>query len=335
MEPLATMQSEVAIIAAGRAWLAAGERVVLATVAHTWGSSPRPPGAVMVLGESGRFLGSVSGGCIEEELIARIRDDFPTAFCTLEYASDTTRSLPCGGRLLLTLEPLAAIADLNGWLAALQGGQAVERRIDLDGGGASWCAAAPGARTRQEGGSLAVVYEPAWQLLVIGAGELAQWVCRFARLLDYTLGVCDPRPEYQAAWAVDGLAVDPAHPDDYIAGHACTSRSAIVALTHDPKVDDLAVMEALTTPAFYIGALGSSRTTANRAARLREHFGVDDAGIARIHGPIGIDLNSRRPQEIALAVLTDITAARNGVEITTRRRLQETTSASPGIATSS
>ncbi len=319
MEPLSLLRNEVAIIEQGHAWAREGERVVLATVAHTWGSSPRPPGTVMVLAESGRFLGSVSGGCIEEELIAKVADDFPTAFQTLEYASDTTRSLPCGGRLLLTLEPLDALPDLDGLVAALKSGRSIVRHLDLANGAVSWTEAARGARTRLEGMQLDVVYEPAWRLLVIGAGELAQWVCRFAMLLDYAVEVCDPRPDYQAAWDVAGLAVAPGYPDDFIQAAACDERTAVVALTHDPKVDDLAVIEALSTPVFYLGALGSRRTTARRAERLREHFAVPEADIARIHGPVGIDLNSRRPQEIALAVLTDITAARNGVAITTRR----------------
>ncbi len=320
MQPVSIQRSEVATIEQGHAWHEAGERVVLATVAHTWGSSPRPAGAVMVLGESGRFHGSVSGGCIEEELIERVREGFPSRFSTIEYSSDTTRSLPCGGRLLLTLEPLAGIAQLAGMLDALRAGKSIVRRLDLAAESASWALAEGGARTRLEGDALDIVYEPAWRLYVIGAGELAQWVCRFAALLDYAVAACDPRPDYQSAWGLAEPALAADYPDDYITAAGCDERTAIVALTHDPKVDDMAIMEALNTPAFYIGALGSRRTTAARAARLREHFAIDDAALARIHGPVGIDLNSRRPQEIALAVMTDITAARNGVEITTVRR---------------
>ena len=154
---------------------------------------------------------------------------------------------------------------------------------------------------------------------MIGAGALARWVTRFARLRDYDVAVCDPRPEYQAAWPLTAIAVAATYPDDFISAAGCDTRTAIVALTHDPKVDDLALLEALNTDVFYLGALGSTRTTARRAERLREHFAIDEAALARIRGPIGIDLNSRRPQEIALAVLTDITAARNGVSISTRR----------------
>ncbi len=320
MEPLSLKRSEVEILAEAYAWQQAGERVVLATVAHTWGSSPRPAGALMVLSDKGHFLGSVSGGCIEEELIERVRTRFPESFETLEYASDTNRSLPCGGRLLLTLEPLAGIDDLAGLIDALGAGQAIVRRLDLEARQASWEVAGPGQRTALDGARLEVVYEPAWRLFVIGAGELAQWVCRFALLLDYAVEVCDPRPDYQQAWSVEETQVEATWPDDFIAAAACDARSAVVALTHDPKVDDLAIMEALSTPAFYVGALGSRRTTAARAARLREHFGLGEDDLARIHGPIGIDLATRRPQEIALAVMTDITAARNGVVITTARR---------------
>ena len=312
-------RSEIEILERGQRWAAEGERVVLATVAHTWGSSPRPAGAVMVLGESGRFAGSVSGGCLEEELLTRVRENFPRSFETIEYNSDTSRSLPCGGRLLLTLEPLASIPELPAMMGALRAGAAVVRRLDLEHNTVAWSTADSDARTRFEDQVLNVVYEPAWRLVVVGAGELASWVCRFANLLDYAIEVCEPRLEYRDAWALHELPVAGDYPDDFIGARGCDGHTAIVALTHDPKVDDLAMLEGLRTQAFYIGALGSGRTTAKRAARLVEHFGVSQADVQRIRGPIGIDLQTRKPQEIALAVMTDITAARNGVTITTQR----------------
>ena len=312
-------RSEVDILERGRQWLAAGERVVLATVAHTWGSSPRPAGALMVLSEEGQFAGSVSGGCIEEELLARVRADFPRAFETIEYNSDTSRTLPCGGRLLLTLEPLASIAQLPAMLDALRDGAAIVRHLDLAHGSVTWSLADSDARTQFADPMLNVVYEPAWRLLVVGAGELASWVCRFAQLLDYAIAVCEPRPAYRATWSFSDLPVTSDYPDDFIGARSCDGRTAIVALTHDPKIDDLAMLEGLRTPAFYVGALGSGRTTAKRAARLIEHFDMSQTEVLRIRGPIGIDLQTRKPQEIALAVMTDITAARNGVVITTQR----------------
>lgn len=312
-------RSEVDIIEQGRRWLADGERVVLATVAHTWGSSPRQPGAVMVMSERGHIAGSVSGGCIEEELLARLRNAFPSRFETIEYHSDTTRSLPCGGRLLLTLEPLAEVPDLGAMLDALRDGVAVLRQLDLEQRRVSWAPADDAARTHLEGSLLQVVYEPAWRLLVVGAGELASWVCRYAQLLDYAVEVCEPRIEYREGWTLREFAVSADYPDDFIIARQCDAHTAIVALTHDPKIDDLAMLEALRSQAFYLGALGSKRTTANRAARLMEHFGMSEADVKRIRGPIGIDLKTRKPAEIALAVMTDITAARNGVRILTER----------------
>lgn len=275
----------------------------------------------MVLSESGRFAGSVSGGCIEEELLARVREDFPEGFESIEYNSDTTRSLPCGGRLLLTMEPLASIPELPAMMAALRAGAAVVRRLDLTHRSVAWATADDQTRTRFEDQVLNVVYEPAWQLIVVGAGELASWVCRFAHLLDYAVAVCEPRPEYREAWVLSEVPVASDYPDDFIGARTCDAHTAIVALTHDPKVDDLAMLEGLRTQAFYIGALGSGRTTAKRAARLIEHFDLSQADVQRIRGPIGIDLQTRKPQEIALAVMTDITAARNGVTITTARVL--------------
>jgi len=312
-------RAEVDILEQGQRWRAAGERVVLATVARTWGSSPRQPGALMVMSERGRFAGSVSGGCIEEELLARVQSAFPPQLETLEYDSDTTRTLPCGGRLLLVLEPLAGIAGLDELIAALRAGGRVLRRIDLAAGSVSWAPAGTDGATRHVGEVLEVVYEPAWRLLVVGAGELASWVCRFAELLGYAIEVCEPRPEYRAGWSLDDIVVAAGYPDDFLAGRTVDGHTAIVALTHDPKVDDLAMLEALRTPAFYVGALGSSRTTRRRAERLAEHFGVAAAELARIRGPIGVDLNTRKPQEIALAVLAEITAVRNRVVLTSQR----------------
>lgn len=314
------IRNEVDILERGLDWLERGERVVVATVAHTWGSSPRQPGAVMVLSENARFEGSVSGGCIEEELIERIQTQFPDKIETIEYSSDTTRSLPCGGRLLLVVEPLDGDSGVPALIEALRSGQRVVRSIDVQHQSAQWTIAEGDLATDFVDEVLNVVYEPAWRLLVIGAGELAAWVCRLGAQLGYSIDVCDPRTEYRDAWSLTDFTVVGEFPDDHIASQNCDEHTAIVALTHDPKVDDLAMMEALQTRAFYIGALGSSRTTQRRAERLIEHFDASAEDIARIRGPIGIDLNTRKPQEIALAVIVEITAARNGIEISTQRR---------------
>ena len=323
MEPLTTHRSDVAVIEQGFAWHAEGVGVVLATVAHTWGSSPRPVGSVMALAADGRFAGSVSGGCIEDDLLQTIKSGWAKPFEVLEYDSNETRSLPCGGLLLLTLENLGAIDDLETMLAYLREGGSVVRCIDLENGSASWEKASANARTQLEKNDLQVVYAPSWRLLICGAGELAQWVCRLALLMDYAVAVCDPREDYRQAWTVEGVGVSAEYPDDFLRETGLDERSAVVALTHDPKIDDLAVLESLASQAFYVGALGSRRTTNKRAERLQEHFGCSAEELARVSGPIGIDLNSRKPQEIALSVLTEITARRNGVCISTVRHTVE------------
>ncbi len=319
MEPRSLGRSEAELISLGLEWHRAGERVLLATVAHTWGSSPRPAGAVMVLTESGKFAGSVSGGCIESELIERVKRDFPERFEQIEFSSDANRSLPCGGRLLLILEPYAQLTGVEELAAQLNNGIALVRRMNLRTAETSFDIAESDAVTRLAEDILEVLYAPPWRLLIIGAGELAYWVCQLARILDYEVLVCDPRPEYRNAWSLSDVLVADIYPDDFIAAHECDGRTGILALTHDAKVDDLAMLEAVRSPAFYVGALGSRRTTEKRAARLREHFALTESELARIHGPIGIDLATRRPQEIALAVLAEVTAAKNQVTISCER----------------
>jgi xanthine dehydrogenase accessory factor len=299
--------------------LRSGEKVVLATVAKTWGSSPRPVGAVMVLTQGGQFYGSVSGGCIEEELLKRVQSEFPRHFETITYSSDTTRSLPCGGTLLLTLEPMDQIDGLNDFLRAAQRGNAVCRTIDLRTGATDWVIGQEKTRSEFDGEKLKVVFDAAWRLFVVGGGELSQFVCQLADWIGYKVIAGDPRPDYQKGWNLSNVGLSLEFPDDLIERHSCDDRSAVVALTHDPKVDDMAILGALETSAFYIGALGSQRTTASRNERLKQHFDLNEEQLKRVRAPIGLDLNTRRPREIALSVMTEIIAVRNEVEITTTR----------------
>ena len=319
LEPRTIVNSDIRAIVEGKQWLDAGEKVVLATVARTWGSSPRPVGTVMVLTESGHFYGSVSGGCIEEELLGRIQTKFPDRFEIITYSSDTTRSLPCGGSLLLTLEPMELIDELGDFVRAMQLGHSVSRTIDLRTGASNLAIGSVRGRSKLDEEELTVVFEPAWTLFVVGGGELSQFVCQLADWLGYKVIACDPRPDYQKGWNLDAINLSLEFPDDLIERHSCDQRSAIVALTHDPKVDDMAILGALETPAFYIGALGSRRTTASRNERFKKHFGLKEEQLKRVRAPIGIDLNTRRPKEIALSVMTEIISVRNEVEIQTTR----------------
>jgi xanthine dehydrogenase accessory factor len=313
------MQREAKTIKDALLMSLAGERVALATVIKTWGSSPRPVGAVMAISESRQFIGSVSGGCIENELINRVSIEFPRHAELIEYSSETTRTLPCGGTLLLLLEPLDSITNLNTLVKELENGVSIIRNIKLQPLEISWKLAKKNDKTMLSSDMLELLYERSWEILIIGMGELSQWVCKLASLIDYEVKICEPREDYRKISTVLEGQIYTDYPDDFIRLLEPNRQTCILALTHDPKIDDMAIIEALASDAFYIGALGSSRTTKNRSDRLKEHFEMDDKDLQRLHAPIGLDLNTRKPQEIALSIMTEITAVRNQVKISSKR----------------
>ena len=319
MSEATLFRSNAAIIRDGLERISYGEKVVLATVVSTWGSSPRPTGSVMILTETGHFAGSVSGGCIEEELFAVIRDDFPSECRLIEYDADTTKSLPCGGRLQLVIEPLSSLDNPEGLVDSLNAGESLERVIDISNSSSTWALVTEDKGTPPSNSRFVISYDPAWRVLIVGFGDLGRHVCSFAQMLDYKVSVCEPREEYRHLDSVSPITINTSYPDDFIRDSICDEQTAVLALTHDPKVDDLAVLEAIETESFYIGALGSKRTAEKRNQRLEEHFGFSSTQIARIKGPIGLDLRTRKVNEIALAVMTDVTACRNRVRIGTDR----------------
>lgn len=321
MEP-----AELEVLAAANAAQSRGEPVLLATVVRTWGSSPRPPGAMMALGENGLVAGSVSGGCIEDDLLIRVRDGGITALAPrnlpeiARYGVDADEArrfgLPCGGTLELVLEPLAPRSRLAELEVRLRRREILRRHLDLASGVANLAPARAGDGGLEfDGRHLRHVLGPRHRLLVIGAGQLSRYLCETALGLGFDVTVCDPRSEYVDAWTLPGVALTRAMPDDAVAELAPDARTAVVALTHDPKLDDLALMDALTTPAFYVGALGSRANNRKRRQRLREHFGLEEDALARLRGPAGLYIGSRTPPEIALSILAEIVAAKNGVAL--------------------
>ena len=219
--------------------------------------------------------------------------------------------LPCGGTLRLAIEPAPEAALLSELLARVERGELVARSIDLRDGRASLAPAPPHAAVAFDDSRLTTIHGPRWRLLVIGAGQASQYLAQMALTLDYQVTVCDPREEYAATWQVPGSRLVGAMPDDAVLELRPDSRTAIVALTHDPKLDDLALLEALKSPAFYVGALGSRASSAKRRERLRQ-FDLTEAQIARLHGPVGLPIGSRTPPEIALSILAEMTAIKNG-----------------------
>ena len=317
------------VLTAAADWLDAGHSVYLATVAHTWGSSPRPPGALLaVRADDARFAGSVSGGCVEDDLSARLAaNGARLALPRIESYGVTPEQnhrfgLPCGGRLDLVVEKLASAEPLRVILRAMDQRRLTARRICLATGEVSLHSPERDALFRFDGENLIKVFGPAWRLVLIGAGQLSRFVAQMAQALDYEVIVCDPREEYAAHWKTADAVLDTRSPDDVVREHARDARSAVLALTHEPKLDDLALMEALVSPAFYVGALGSRANNEKRRARLA---GLDlpREAIARLHGPVGLPIGSRTPAEIAIAILAEVTAVRNGVVLRAENQLSD------------
>ena len=303
-------------------WLKQGRRVVLATVVETWGSAPRPAGALLAVRDDGQVAGSVSGGCVEDDLIDRIRKrelagDKPELTVYGITKEEAARfGLPCGGQLRIVLEPLREAPWLEQLLARVANRELVARELSVETGEVRLTAASRADSMSFDGKRLRTIHGPRWRLLVIGAGQITRYLAQMGLALDYNIIVCDPRDEYADTWDLPGVELVRGMPDDVISGLDLDSHSAVVALTHDPKLDDLALIEALKSAAFYVGALGSRSNTAKRKKRLAE-FDLSQAELDRLHGPVGLRIGSKTPPEIAVAILAEMTAVRYGVDLGT------------------
>jgi xanthine dehydrogenase accessory factor len=213
----------------------------------------------------------------------------------------------------MVLEPLTPLSDIRGLLADLEAHKIVKRTLDL--------ATAISHRTEAKGAdilsfdgkSLVTIHGPKYRLVIIGAGQLSKYLATMAIPLDYQVTVCDPRDEYQEQWHdLPQVTMSKEMPDDLVLAMNLDRNSALVALTHDPKLDDLALMEALKSPAFYVGALGSKLNNEKRRARLLE-FDVSAEEVNKLHGPVGLDIGAKTPSEIAVSILAEMTAVKRGV----------------------
>jgi xanthine dehydrogenase accessory factor len=298
-------------------WLAQGQRVALVTVLKTWGSSPRPVGSLMVMRSDGIHHGSVSGGCVEEDLVGRyargeLTAQLPTIVDYGVNRQEATRfGLPCGGRLELLVESLEQAASLQALLQRLASGELLNRRVCLNTGEVSVHRAGANDQFVYDDNQVIKVLGPAWQLLLIGAGHLSRYVAQIALTLDYQVIICDPRDEYARGWSLDEALFTTEMPDDAVKRYCRQPRSAVITLTHDPKLDDMALMEALTMEVFYVGALGSKANNDKRRERLRE-LGVNSSQLQQLHAPVGLPIGSHTPPEIALSIMAELTAVRRG-----------------------
>jgi xanthine dehydrogenase accessory factor len=301
-------------------WMKSGHRVVMATVMNTWGSAPRPIGALTAIRDDGMVVGSVSGGCVEDDMILRVRNrdlvqDKPA---TTTYGVSTEQAqrfgLPCGGTLELVLEPLNKDSGVDDLLAHIERHELVKRTLDMETGLATIAPAMNSDQVTYDGKTFVTVHGPRWRLLIIGAGQLSKYLAQMGQALDYQVIVCDPREEYADAWDVKGVDFKRGMPDDVVMELNLDGHSAVVALTHDPKLDDMALLEALKSSAFYIGAIGSRKNNDARRQRLAG-FDLSQDEIAKLHGPVGLKLGSKTPPEIAISILAEMTAVKYGVPV--------------------
>ncbi len=312
-----------------------GAKVTLVSVIKTFGTSPRPVGSLLMVSSDGHIVGSVSGGCIEDDLMERLVNQPPEHCELLKYGeSEKERhhfGLPCGGSLDLLLEPLAGQRQqLQQLIERLEQRQTCVRWVNVVSGatqlkpyhhGDIAQLLAPNSfdspLESHSGGSTqwVNVFGPVWRLLIIGAGQTSRYLAEMANALGYRVLISDPRTQYRRDWNLPYTELLEGYPDDVVREIRPDERTAIVALTHDPKLDDLALLEGLTSEAFYIGALGSFNTNRNRRQRLQEHFGFTESQLQRLQGPVGLPIGSKTPPEIALAVMAELTALKNGVDL--------------------
>src|SRR3954469_11120215 len=298
---------DIEVLRTAEEWRKKGHRAALGTIVKTWGSAPRPVGAMVAIRDDGQIVGSVSGGCVEDDLVEKVREKFAAAtkpeLVTYGVTNEeaTRWGLPCGGTLQLVLEPVTDKSGLSELLARIESQQLVKRRLEMDSGRATLEPGRWQDVLEFDGRVLSAVHGPRWRLILIGAGQLTRYLAEMAKMLDYQVIVVDPREEYAAGWDLPGVKLDRGMPDDVVRELNLDGHSAVVALTHDPKLDDLALMEALKSAAFYVGAIGSKKNNDARRERLRG-FDVSDDEIARLRGPVGLYIGSKTPPEIAVGI---------------------------------
>ena len=325
---------DLQVLTQARTWHREGHPVWLVTVIETWGSAPRPPGALLAMRGDGQVVGSVSGGCVEDDLIERVRHGERVGRPSLiNYGVSKEEAarfgLPCGGNLRLVQEPLEGTGWIDEVLSRTTRHELVARVLDMDNGSVRVEAAARGEAFRFDGHVLRALFGPRWRMLIVGAGQLSRVLAQMALALDFEVICCDPRDEYHLSWNVPGSTFSKAMPDDLVLELQLDPHSAVIAVTHDPKLDDMVLLEALKSPAFYVGALGSRSNTATRKQRLAL-FDLSAAEIDRLHGPIGLDLGSKTPAEIAVSILAEVIAVRNGVTLM-QKKLGSAMPEAPGV----
>jgi xanthine dehydrogenase accessory factor len=312
--------TDLSVLQSAVTWLQAGHPVAIATIVQTWGSAPRPIGSWLAIRQDGQVAGSVSGGCVEDDLIRRVQSeilnrDTPEMVVYGVSQQEAARfGLPCGGTLRLLVEPKPELVVLEKLLEQITAHQITRRTVNLSTG-----------KSLLESGSrhdeficteheITTTYGPRWRMIIIGAGQLSQYTADFALASDFEVVVIDPREEYAEGLNRSDITFIKGMPDDVLLEIGVDSHTAIVALTHDPKLDDMALLEALRSPAFYVGALGSRKNTQKRKERLLE-FDLTQEQLDRLYGPVGLYIGALTPPEIAVSILAEVIAVKYGISV--------------------
>ncbi|ARS25838.1 XdhC family protein [Sphingomonas sp. KC8] len=295
------------LLSTAQGWLHEGHRVAIATVIETWGSAPRRRGAHAIIRDDGQFVGSVSGGCVEGDVIVAARGLLVSGGCRrLDYGVADQAAwavgLACGGRISVFVQSIDTDHFSPGLIDRIRGARAAGATVSVATDLATGCSG------EGDGGLELFVtrYAPPLRLMIVGAVHIARSMVPMARMLGYAPQLVDPRGSFAVAFGDVGIIVDERWPDEALADWRPDAASAVVTLTHDPKIDDPALAAALRSPAYYIAALGSRRTHAARLERLAAQ-GFDAAALARICGPAGLAIGAANPPEIALSILAQAT----------------------------
>ena len=312
--------TDLSVLKSAVEWLRSGQSVAIATVVQTWGSAPRPVGSWLAIRADGQVAGSVSGGCVEDDLIRRVQTEILTRNTPEMVVYGVTQQeaarfgLPCGGTLRLLVEPRPELSVLEKLLENITSHHITRRSVDLATGKSTLKAGDRSDEficTEQE---MQTTYGPRWRMVIIGAGQLSLYTADFALASDFEVIVIDPREEYAEGLNRSDITFSKGMPDDVLLEIGVDSHTAVVALTHDPKLDDMALMEALKSPAFYIGALGSRKNTQKRKERLLE-FDVSREQVEKLHGPVGLYIGALTPPEIAVSILAEVIAVKYGLSV--------------------
>ncbi|QWE27567.1 XdhC family protein [Polynucleobacter sp. AP-Ainpum-60-G11] len=312
--------TDLSVLNAAVDWLKAGHSVAIATVVQTWGSAPRPIGSWVAIRDDGQVTGSVSGGCVEDDLIRRVQTEILTkelpemVVYGVSQQEAARFGLPCGGTLRLLVEPKPELVILEAILASISSHQITSRTVDLSTGKSTLEAGNRNEAFICDERLMKTTYGPRWRMVIIGAGQLSLYTADFALASDFEVIVIDPREEYAEGINREHIQFIKGMPDDVLLEIGVDSHTAVVALTHDPKLDDMALMEALKSPAFYVGALGSRINTQKRKARILE-FDVSQEQVEQLHGPVGLFIGALTPPEIAVSILAEVIAVKYGVPI--------------------